>query len=527
MEKRGGREGNNQERNEKRRKKYTPAEEAAQEEANRKLGIVAAAMAYQGYINEGKLLSETRKAQHSKYPIMGFIKNLEGPKGRTSIMYAASIGDLERFHQLVEAGANVTKEDDMFNVLTYAATGEIDKSTKHVKPEHSEIIRYLVQEKGIPVDKRSGTYEGYPNSGVTPLMVACVFKHFAAVKTLCELGADVNARAQNGCTPILSTCNFEYDDDEELPEEIKLRIKFDDTSKHIIDYLLTQGANINDVDDRGTTCLMRLASVKGNIDGLFFLLSPSYKTDPTMLDNLGNSALAYACDSGDADHINILGHSINPNTERNHEDKTLLMRMASGKYPNWQPSLKALLDLKDDKGNMLIELEAKDTDDENANVKNKRTKKGLTALNIAAQAANVEAVRALCEAGADVNTRSSSMYTPLTNLMFELHYHKDVPDSNVLDIIEILLSHGANPYLKAERDFTLLNLIHRDNEHLKAPIEALIQRYYHPSSAPGGSGNRLGGGGAGTQGGGSRKARARKTRGKGKKAKSKTRKARS
>jgi ankyrin repeat protein len=327
-------------------------------------------------------------------------------------MYSKKIDDITSKYQ---------KEDDMFNVLTYAATGEIDKSTKHVKPEHSEIIRYLVQEKGIPVDTRSGAYEGYPNSGVTPLMVACVFKHFAAVQTLCELGADVNARAQNGFTPISATCNFDNDDDEELSEELKSRIKFDDTSKHIIDYLLTQGANINDVDDRGTTCLMRLASIKGNSDGLLFLLSPSFKVDPTMLDSSENSALAYACDSGDAEHINIMANLVDPNEERNVRNMTLLMRMASGDYSKWSSSLKALLDLKDGAGNMLIELEARNT-------------QGLTALHLAAINGNTEAVRDLCDAGANVNACDKDGNTTLIILITNVQWVK-TPSKNVKEVL--------------------------------------------------------------------------------------------
>lgn len=514
MPKRGGREGNKEgnERNEKKPRKYTAA--------NNKLAIVAGAMAEQGYINEGKGLSETRKAIFSQYPIMGFIKNLEGPKGRTPLMYAARIGDLERFQQLVEAGANVTKEDDMYSVLTYAATGEKDISNKRVKPQHSEIIRYLVQGKGIPVDTRSGTYEGHPESGYTALMIACAYKNVEAVQLLCDLGADVNARSQNGYTPISFTCQFVDEDDyEDLPEEAKRRLHFDGTNKMMIDKLLTHGANINDADHRGSTCLMRLASLGGNSDGLFFLLTRG--ADPTMLDRNGNSALAYACDSGDAEHINILGHLIDPNAERNRDNNTLLMRMASGDYAKWSSSLKALLDLKDGSGNMMIELEAKNT-------------QGLTALSIAAQAAAVEAVRTLCEAGADVNTRDKTKSTPLIHLMSNLEYLESsgfpVSHEKVLEIVSILLSAGADPTLKNEAQADFIDALYPDTEYyntLKAKVQELLASHHHAGPGGGGGGRLGGGGGAGTQGGGSR----RGTRGKGKKAKAKgkgkTRKARS
>ena len=510
MPKTGAEKGNNE--GTKRQKKGTPAQAAA----NNKLATVAAAMAYQGYTKEGKTLSETRKALFSKYPIMGFIKNLEGPKGRTPLMYAARIGDLERFQQLVEAGVNVTKEDDMYSVLTYAATGQIDTSTKCVKPQHSEIIRYLVQEKEIPVDKRSGGYEGNPKSGYTALMIACAYKNFEAVELLCELGANVNARGENGYTPISFTCQFiDEGDYEGLPEEAKRRLQFDDTNKFIIDTLLTRGANINDAEYRGSTCLMRLASLGGNSDGLFFLLTRG--ANPTMLDRDGYSALAYACDSGDAEHINILGHLINPNVERNYKNMTLLMRMASGDSPRWSSSLKALLDLKDGVGNMMIELEAKNT-------------QGLTALSIAADNAAVEAVRTLCEAGADVNTRDNDGDTPLIKLMGNLeHLERDgypVSDEKVLEIVSILLSAGADPTLTNKNGVDFLDALYLDTEKnntLKAKIQELLASHHHAGPV-GGGGGRLEGGGAGTQGGGSRRG---KTRGKGKKAKGKTRKARS
>ena len=148
---------------------------------------------------------------------------------------------------------------------------------------------------------------------------------------------------------------------------------------------------------------------------------------------------------------------------------------------------------------------------------NMRNKQGSTALSLASTSGNVEAVRALCAAGSDVNTRDNDGSTPLLTLISNIPYN-NTPGENVEEIVEILLSNGANPGIPDERGRTLEMFIDGtiEDEDLKGRLKGRI------ASVPSG----------GAQGGGAR--RGKKTRGKARakakaraRAKAKTRKARS
>lgn len=160
-----------------------------------------------------------------------------------------------------------------------------------------------------------------------------------------------------------------------------------------------------------------------------------------------------------------------------------------------------------------------------------KNQQGSTALASASDSGNVKAVRALCAAGANVNTVDNDGSTPLISVITNIQLIK-TPNENVKEIVDILLSKGANPDIADNKGITLEMFIngHIKDEELKESLLARIKKA------------REGGAAGGAQGGGSRrerererararaKAKARKTRGKGKKAKKakgKTRKARS
>ena len=147
---------------------------------------------------------------------------------------------------------------------------------------------------------------------------------------------------------------------------------------------------------------------------------------------------------------------------------------------------------------------------------NMRNKQGSTALSLACDTGNVEAVRALCYAGSDVNTRDNNGSTPLLLLISIIPYN-DIPGEDVEEIVEILLSNGANPDIADERGRTLEMFVNGniEDEELKERLMARIT-VARAALVPV------------TQGGGSR--RGKKSRAKGKvklKAKVKTRKVRS
>jgi uncharacterized protein len=97
------------------------------------------------------------------------------------------------------------------------------------------------------------------------------------------------------------------------------------------------------------------------------------------------------------------------------------------------------------------------------------TPDGFTPLHIAAFAHNVEAARALLEAGADPNvfaTASFARVTPLGTCAF----------AGANDVAELLLEHGADPTLAEDDRFTPLDAaVQNGNSKLAALLRTHLQ----------------------------------------------------
>ncbi len=75
---------------------------------------------------------------------------------------------------------------------------------------------------------------------------------------------------------------------------------------------------------------------------------------------------------------------------------------------------------------------------------NQKTKDGSTALHSAASSDNVDNIKLLISAGADVNIQNNEGYTPL------LYYFSNVHCRFKLDVIKLFLDHGADLTLKSK-----------------------------------------------------------------------------
>ena len=106
---------------------------------------------------------------------------------KTPLMKAAKYGCLEAIKYLVSKGANInTYSDYKWYVIHCAA-----------KWGHCDLIRYLVSQ-GIPVDIREGSL------GRTPFLVACERGDIDCADCLLQLGADINAKNDQGFTALHS-----------------------------------------------------------------------------------------------------------------------------------------------------------------------------------------------------------------------------------------------------------------------------------------------------------------------------------
>eukprot|EP01041_Mallomonas_annulata_P000155 gene155-259_t len=106
--------------------------------------------------------------------------------GTVAMVHAAYVGCLQAVKYLVMEGADVEANGAHGVTPLMAAAGK----------SHVDIVRYLVTTGGAVVDRR------HKFSGNTALHMAAEMDAPDVVTTLCELGADVNARTTTGGTPL-------------------------------------------------------------------------------------------------------------------------------------------------------------------------------------------------------------------------------------------------------------------------------------------------------------------------------------
>jgi len=178
---------------------------------------------------------------------------------------------------------------------------------EHVKSSPDSLIRALKKrcidcaiiliENGAPVN-------AHDENKLTPLMEAIWLKNLDLVKLLVENGADVNA-VERGLTPakfaiVVKDINilkyFRENGAADNTNEL-FPLSIDKGGPEIIEYLLSEGADVNPVNhkgENGVTPLM-LTSKRGNSEMINLLLKLGAHINTR--DNNGKSALDYAMDS--------------------------------------------------------------------------------------------------------------------------------------------------------------------------------------------------------------------------------------
>ena len=120
-----------------------------------------------------------------------------GPYDRTPLYAASREGHLAVVRYFVEQGCNMEKADNNGFTPLITASGN----------GHLEVVRYLL-EQGANRDKAS-------DIGYTSLHWAAMRGHLEIAKLLMVYGADLNARTNNGLSPI------DLADDEEIEQAIR------------------------------------------------------------------------------------------------------------------------------------------------------------------------------------------------------------------------------------------------------------------------------------------------------------------
>lgn len=251
-------------------------------------------------------------------------------KERTPLIYAAIDGNREMFDKLIELGADVNLGNPLIHILLME------------DGEEEEKMEWFI-EKGANVNQQN-------ENGETPLIHATMLSNQRAidfliendadvnirdtanestalewalsnsdtpidvVKTLCEVGADLNAKNPDGRTPLFltvdNTINLEAlktlvewgakvnipNDDGETVLHYASKYEGDElqTAIEAIGFLLEKGADINAQDSNGDTPL--IASVNDDVTILTFLLKKG--ASPNLQDKNGDTALMMAAFEG-------------------------------------------------------------------------------------------------------------------------------------------------------------------------------------------------------------------------------------
>ncbi|MBD1891287.1 ankyrin repeat domain-containing protein [Coleofasciculus sp. FACHB-SPT9] len=348
------------------------------------------------------------------------------PKGDyTALMAAANNGQFKMVQMLVEAGADVNAWYEHSNTpLLYAAYSGHREIYDYLYPLVSEDIRKYGEreiEKGVKKKER------LQKKDVEDFIEAAMFGKVEAVKAAIEKGIDINAIGSNGQTALMYAAHY-------------VRIP-------VVQILIDAGAELDIVSEEdglgeGKTALMHVA-------GSFFATGKRAEMVKMLVEaganiNLkrkdGRTALMWAAMAGYADSTQALIEAGADLDARDDEGNTAMMLAEGYRHPKIVRLLKQA-GASEEGMNEIALIEA--ASDGNAEQVRALIQAGAdinrrmnsTALCNAASRGHDEIVRMLIEAGADVNKRTSEGYFyPLLDAAYAGH----------LEIVRALVEAGAD-----------------------------------------------------------------------------------
>ncbi len=396
-------------------------------------------------------------------------------KNFTSLLVASGNGHLEIVNALIKAGANLGAESGISSPLHYTcqnghlevvkalieaganlkAEAEYKFTPLHVACQngHLEVVQALIEAGADSKAKSTMEY--------TPLHLACEFGHLEMVKTLINAGADPCARNINGHSPIDVVLSKENERFPAEPQTLNNALLINSFRGNVekVQLLLSLGAEVNYVrsaDSKKSTPL-HLACERGHLEVVKTLIEAGAnphaqnilgesaidivtRSDEETSEKKLNYALIISSMNGDVGKIKLLlalGADVNyfdPDLQVGREQVTPL-GMASGS--NNLEAVRALIDAGADV--------------------NKSTSNGICPLHMACEEGHLEVVKTLIDAGADVNKSTSNGICPLHMACEEGH----------LEVVKTLIEAGANPHAqnslgKSVIDIVAESLIHQD-----------------------------------------------------------------
>ncbi|MFC1793592.1 ankyrin repeat domain-containing protein [Planctomycetota bacterium] len=270
------------------------------------------------------------------------------------------------------------------------------------------------------------------------VLVAVRYRLMEEIKKLIERGADVNAKDNEGQTPLYAAI---WSGDANMVEllldkgaNMKIKDSYGQTpldvavrysQKDILKLLVARGAEVPSI---------QVAAFIGDLSRVKAFLGRGI--DINAKDTRNRTALHYASNEGQKEVVELLlanGADVNAGTEYNKtaaefamsRGHTAIVKLLISKGADISPLHLALCMKNEAKARSLIEA--------GADV-NKRTPYGTTPLDMAVCAGFKNIAKLLIDKGADVNAKDNWDWTPLHS----------VAGDGYKDIVELLMAHGAN-----------------------------------------------------------------------------------
>ena len=321
-------------------------------------------------------------------------------------------GDAETVSRLIRQNADVNAiERDGTNALQWA-----------IYNENLAIVRNLLNAGADP--------EAANREGMTPLVLAAMSGNVELVEVLLDAGAGVNRTLANGETPLMMaarTGNLET-----------------------IQLILDRGAEINAVENlRGTSALMWAAANK-NAQAVKLLLANGADMamnsadappgrNPYLAPTARNRIRGFYQGVGQGGDFGAEGELANQDLELSITREEMLARLPEQLVQEFEKEFVEVGDFG-----------------ESISAAPPKQWGGLTALHFAVREGDLDAVKVLVEAGADVNQVSEFGWTPLLTATQNRYYR----------IGKFLLENGANPNIANEGGWNPL-YIATDNRNIE------------------------------------------------------------
>ena len=257
----------------------------------------------------------------------------------------------------------------LYGVQSIPSTFLLDRNgfIRHVGLRGSDLELSVAALLDVPIDE---TPSARPDAGdaMPPTARAAMEGDTDRLKNLLDGGADVNAKARFGWTPLMWAAKEAHEDTARL--------------------LLSRDANVNAKTDSGFTALM-VAVKEGHPETVKILLGGEVDIDAK--DKRGATALSVAAGLGQSELAEfLLANGADPNAKDSH-GRTALMTAVGYRHED------------------VVEILVKNGADVNA-----RDKQNLTALAIASGFRESALVRILLDNGADIGDRGENGWTALT-----------------------------------------------------------------------------------------------------------------